>query len=131
MHSLIYGFNLYNEFKNLRQQYKENKYEVFYFSKALTNCELFVEFFFEILNERSEPLIALIELVKAYLKFKEYYTLVHKENINAYIAPESYKELKRLKEIKDSQFTLARTKKALPKIKGFKVSSKLQEMRKR
>jgi hypothetical protein len=46
---------------------------VFYFSKGLSNIQLFVEFLFEILHEKDEPLIAMIELVKAGLKLREYY----------------------------------------------------------
>ena len=76
MHSLIYLLNVYQELSSLRQQYKENKYEVFYFSKALSNIQLFVEFFFEVLNERTEPLILVIEGVKALLRFREYRLLV-------------------------------------------------------
>jgi len=76
MHSLIYGLNLYQEINSLRTQYRENKYEVFYFSKAVSNCQLFIEFFFEILHERAEPLIVVIELLKSLLKFREYRLLV-------------------------------------------------------
>lgn len=113
----MYGLNVYSEINQLRQQYKNNKYDVFYFSKALSNIELFLEFFFEILNERCEPLIALLEGVKAMLRLREYNQLINKENINAYIDIEAYKELKRLKEIKDSHFYLVRSKKQMPKIK--------------
>lgn len=87
--------------------------------------ELFVEFFFEILNERDEPLVALIEFFKAFLRLKEYKGLIYKENINAYIELDAYKELKRLKEIKENHFLLVRSKKRLPKIKEFKFSEKL------
>jgi len=98
---------------------------VFYFSKAVSNCELFVEFFFEIMNERTEPLIAVVEFVKMILKFREYRLLVGSERINAYIDMEAYQEMKRLKEIKDAHFTLVRSRKRLPKIKQFKLSQKL------
>jgi hypothetical protein len=109
----------------LRQQYYDNKYEVFYFSKGITHLELFIEFFFEIMNEKSDPLIVVIEFIKFILRFKEYKSLIFKENINAYIELEAYKELKRLKEIKDNHFYLVRSKKKLPKIKNFKFSEKL------
>jgi hypothetical protein len=56
------------------------------------------------------------------MKFKEYSKLIHKENINAYIEPDSYKELKMLKEIKDSRIYLVRSKKVLPKPKKFIIS---------
>jgi len=90
--------------------------------------ELFLEFFFEILNERDEPLIATIEFIKAILKFKEYKALILKENINAYIELDAYKEIKRLKEIKENHFYLVRSKKRLPKIKTFKFSDKLTDL---
>jgi len=63
---------------------------VFYFSKALSNIQLFIEFFFEVLNERAEPLILLIEGVKSLLKFREYRLLVGQERINTYIDMEAY-----------------------------------------
>jgi hypothetical protein len=63
---------------------------VFYFSKALTNIELFVEFFFEIMHERAEPLIAAIELAKCVLKLREYRLLVGQEKINTYVEMETY-----------------------------------------
>jgi hypothetical protein len=84
-----------------------------------------VEFFFEIMNERTEPLIAVVEFVKMILKFREYRLLVGSERINAYIDMEAYQEMKRLKEIKDAHFTLVRSRKRLPKIKQFKLSQKL------
>ena len=90
MHSLIYLLNVYQELTALKQQYKDNKYEVFYFSKALQNIQLFIEFFFEVLNERDEPLILVIEGVKALLRFREYRLLVKQERINTYIEMEAY-----------------------------------------
>lgn len=90
MHALIYGMNVYSEINSLRQQYKENKYAVFYFSKAVSNIELFIEFFFEIMHERAEPLIAVIEGIKCLLKLREYKLLVGQEKINTYIEMETY-----------------------------------------
>lgn len=72
LQSIIYGANLYGELSQLRQQYNDNKYEVFYFSKGITHLELFAEFFFEILNEDCYPLLFVIELIKAGLKLREY-----------------------------------------------------------
>ena len=102
---------------------------MFYFSKAIGNIQLFIEFFFEILNEKAEPLIAVVELVKSILKFREYRLLVSSENLNTYIEMESYHELKRIKEIKDKHFQLVRSKKTLPKLKNFKPSSKLEQLK--
>lgn len=42
------------------------------------------------MNERAEPLVAVIEFVKCIFRFKEYKALIHKENINAYIDMEAY-----------------------------------------
>ena len=90
LHAMMYGLNLYAEINQLRQQYTQNKYQVFYFSRVLTSCELFIEFFFEILNEKNEPLIALVELGKAAMRFKEYHDLVTKEHFSTYIQIETY-----------------------------------------
>ena len=89
-----------NELNDLRKQYRNNKFKVFYFSKGLNNIQLFVEFLFEILHEKDEPLIAVIELVKASLKLREYFLLINKEKVHSYLELESYKELTLLKEIK-------------------------------
>mmetsp|Transcript_3626 Transcript_3626/g.3577 ORF Transcript_3626/g.3577 Transcript_3626/m.3577 type:complete len:123 (-) Transcript_3626:150-518(-) len=96
LHASMYGLNLYSEINQLRQQHQDNKYKVFYFSKAINSFELFVEFFYEILNEKHEPLIAVVEFVKAYVKLREYYALVNDEKINSYIPLETYKDFKRL-----------------------------------
>lgn len=42
----------------------------------MSNIQLFIEFFFEVLNERAEPLILAIEGAKALLRFREYRLLV-------------------------------------------------------
>lgn len=105
--------------RQMQQAYKDNRYEVFYFSKMMTNCQLFVEFFFEMMHERAEPLLVVIEAAKVLLKLREYRLLVGKERLHAYIDVESYQELKRLKEIKDDHFKLVRSKKLMPKIKNF------------
>lgn len=83
---------------------------MFYFSKAPSNIGLFIEFFFEILNERCEPIVLIIEGLKSFLRLREYSQLLFKENINVYIDIEAYKDMKRLKEIKESHFTLIRSK---------------------
>lgn len=72
----------------------------------------------------------IIEGSKALLRMVEYHKLVYKENINAYIDIDAYKELKVLKEIKDNHFFLVRSKKQVPKIKSFPFSKKLLERRK-
>ena len=90
------------ELNELRRQYKNNKFKVFYWSKGLNNIQLFIEFLFEILHEKNEPLISVIELFKAVLKLREYYQLIKKENVHSYLELESYRELTLLKEIKEN-----------------------------
>ena len=82
------------------------------------------------MHERADPLIVVLELVKCLLRFKEYKGLIHKEHTQTYIDIDAYKEMKRLKEIKENHFLLVRSKKRLPKIKNFKVSEKMLELRK-
>ncbi len=89
-----------------------------------------MEFFFEIMNERPEPLIAVIEFAKCIMKLREYALLVGQERLNAYIDSDQYQEMKRLKEIKEAHFTLIRSRKRLPKIKSFKFSEKLEALKK-
>eukprot|EP00347_Sterkiella_histriomuscorum_P018838 403343978 len=129
LQSMMYGLNVYSELRQLINQYHSNEYAVFYFSKAPSNIGLFIEFFFEILNERCEPIVLVIEGLKSVLRMREYYQLLFRENINVYIDIEAYKDLKRLKEIKENHFTLIRSKRQLPKIQNFQPSSKLEQIR--
>lgn len=99
-----------NELNDLRKQFKSNKFKVFYFSKGLNNLQLFVEFLFEILHEKDEPLIMLIEAAKSCFKLREYYQLIHQEGINIYLDIESYRELTLLKEIKEGHIQMMKTK---------------------
>ena len=82
-----------------------------------------MEFLFEILHEKDEPLISIIELFKASLKLREYYLLMKKENVQSYLELESYKELTLLKEIKVNHIQLMRSKRRICKLKGFETSS--------
>ena len=68
-----------------------------------------MEFFFEIMHERPEPLIAVVEFLKCLLRLREYALLVGRERVNAYIDADQYQEMKRLKEIKEQHFTLVRS----------------------
>ena len=111
------------ELNELRRQYKNNKFKVFYFSKGLSNIQLFVEFLFEILHEKDEPLIAMIELLKAGLKLREYYQLIKKEKgVQSYLELESYRELTLLKEIKQNHIQHMRSKRHIEKIHDFKLN---------
>jgi hypothetical protein len=100
--------------------YRSNKHAVFYFSKAITNIEYFIEFFYEIINERVEPLILVFEGINMVLRLREYVQLVKREHLNSYIDLDAYEDWKKLKEIKENHFFLVRSKKRLPKIKNFK-----------
>lgn len=82
---------------------------------------MFIEFLFEILHEKDEPLILGVELVKALLKIKEYYQLVTKEKVNSYLELESYKELTLLKEIKHNHVQLMRSNRRVQQVGGFAV----------
>lgn len=87
---MMYGMNVYSEFTQLRKHYLNNKYEVFYFSKALTNIEYFIEFFFDILNEKVEPVIIFVEGIKLLMRLKEYMQLLKSEKIKSYIDIDAY-----------------------------------------
>ena len=63
---------------------------MFYFSKALTNIEYFIEFFFDILNEKVEPVIIFIEGIKLLMRLKEYIALLKSEKIKSYIDIDAY-----------------------------------------
>lgn len=76
LHLAMYGVSLMGELNELRRQYKNNNFKLFYFSKGLSNIQLFIEFLFEILHEKAEPLIAVVELAKAGLRLREYYLLI-------------------------------------------------------
>ena len=53
-----------------------------------------MEFFFEILNERDEPLVLAFESVKALLRLQEYRRLVSEEKIHTFVEFEVYKNIK-------------------------------------
>jgi hypothetical protein len=56
--------------------------------------QLFAEFFFEIINERDEPLVLVFESLKAFLRLREYRRLVSEERIHTYVEFETYKNIK-------------------------------------
>ena len=125
----MYGLSLMGELNELRKQYHNNKFKVFYFSKGLNNIQMFIEFLFEILHEKDEPLICMVELVKAALKLREYYQLIHRERVNSYLELDSYRELTLLKEIKENHIKMMRTKKRIERIKGFQVDNSLHALK--
>ena len=91
MHCLMYGTSLYSELADLREQCRQKKNKVTYLSGALTQIQLFVEFFFEVINERDEPIVLVIELAKCIMKMREYVALVHNESINVYVEVDLYR----------------------------------------
>ena len=130
LHLTMYGVSLMGELNELRRQYKNNKFKVFYFSKGLANIQLFIEFLFEILHEKDEPLIALIELVKAGLKLREYHQLLTKEKgIHSYLELESYRELTLLNEIKQNHIQLMRQKRRVEKLHNFQLNQQYEQIR--
>ena len=64
LHLGLYGLSMVGELNDLRKQYKNNKLKVFYLSKGLNNIQLFIEFLFEILHEKDEPIVSVVELLK-------------------------------------------------------------------
>ena len=99
---------------------------MFYWSKGLNNVQLFVEFLFEILHEKNEPIILVVELLKSMLKINEYYQLVHKEKVSSYLELESYKELTLLKEIKHNHVLLMRSNRRVHKNSGMSVREQIR-----
>ena len=62
--------------------------------RSVLQSSSIIEFLFEIIREKDEPVVAVIELVKAVLKIKEYHQLITKErSVNTYLEPDSYREL--------------------------------------
>lgn len=47
-----------------------------YISEALTQSQILAEFIWDQLNESCEPFMALLEAIKVYFKFKDYFILV-------------------------------------------------------
>ena len=86
----MYGTSLYSELNEYRQYLTSNTHKVFYSSGALSQVQLFIEFYFEVINERDEPLVFAFELAKFFLRMREYRSLVRHERINVLIDMETY-----------------------------------------
>ena len=87
----MYGTSLYSELSEFRDQSSNNSYKVAYYSGALTQIQLFMEFLFEVLHEKGEPLVFAFEGIKSLLKLREYRRLVKYERVNVFIDMEQYK----------------------------------------
>ena len=90
MHCLMYGTSLYSELNEYRHYRANNTHKVAYSSGALSQVQLFLEFLFEVINERDEPLVFAFEVAKAVLRLREYRSLVKHERINTLIDMECY-----------------------------------------
>lgn len=90
----MYGTSLYSELNEYRQYRASNTHKVFYQSGALSQVQLFMEFLFEVINERNEPLVFAFEAGKFFLRLREYRALVRHERINVLIDMEIYTQYK-------------------------------------
>ena len=90
MHCLMYGTSLYSELNEYRQYRANNTHKVSYSSSAFSQVQLFMEFLFEVINERDEPLVFAFEAAKFFLRLREYRSLVKHERINVLIDMEIY-----------------------------------------
>ena len=129
LHGSMYLLSLLGEIFQLKNQYQENKYPVFYFSVAIQTCELFVEFILQLLSRQSDYLIMLIEFLKSLTKFREYRMLTQKENIKLFIEQSEYFEHKENREIKMTHYTLKSQQSQACRIKNFRINPKLKEIR--
>ena len=86
----MYGTSLYSELNEYRHYRANNRHKVSYSSNAVSQVQLFMEFLFEVINERDEPLVFAFEAVKFVLKLREYRALVRHERIHVLIDMELY-----------------------------------------
>ena len=92
-----------------------------YTSQSLVNIQFFIEFLFEIIREKDEPIVAVLELIKAVLKLKEYHTLITQENaVSVYLEPDSYRDMCLQSEIKQNHNRFTRSRKYVPQLNQFK-----------
>ena len=99
-----------------------------YLSGILTQIQIFAEFFFDILNERDEPIVFVFEALKAMIRLREYASLVNNEKIKTYIDFETYKHLKETESYEDSLCKMVRSNKVVQKPAVKLVSPGLQEL---
>ncbi len=70
-----------------------------------------MEFLFEVINERDEPLVFAFEIVKFGLRLREYRALVKYEHINVLIDMETYTSFKVAQEHENKVCSLIRSQK--------------------
>jgi len=131
MHCLMYGTSLYSELSEYREYLTNNTHKVSYSSGAFSQVQLFMEFLFEVINERDEPLVFAFEVLKFFLRLREYRSLVKHERINVLIDMEMYKQFKAAQEHEERVCSLIRSQKQIekppPSVKV--LSSGLQKLR--
>lgn len=76
---------------------------------------MFIEFLFEIIHERCEPLVLAFELAKCCCKFNQYFQLRDQENVRVLFELEQYKESKEKREFKESVVQMERSDKTVKK----------------
>lgn len=115
MHCLMYGTSLYSELSEFRNYFATNTYKVQYASAAFSQVQLFLEFLFEVINERDEPLVFAFELIKCACRLREYRALVRHERLNVLIDMDAYKQFKLAQEHEDKVCSLIRAQKQIEK----------------
>ena len=130
MHCLMYGTSLYSELADLMAQTKNNKFKVTYLSGALSQIQLFIEFFFEVINERDEPIVLVFEVAKAFFRFREYISLMRKEDLHVLIDFEVYKQYNLSEAYEQGLINLIRSNKTIKKPLVPATSSGLASIRK-
>ncbi len=99
-----------------------------YLSGILSQIQIFAEFFFDILNERDEPIVFVFEAIKAMIRLKEYAALVNQEKIKTYLDFETYKNLKETESYEESLCKMVRSSKIVQKPVVKLISPGLQEL---
>ena len=99
-----------------------------YLSGILSQIQIFAEFFFDILNERDEPIVFVFETIKAMIRLKEYAALVNQEKIKTYLDFETYKNLKETESYEESLCKMVRSSKIVQKPVVKLISPGLQEL---
>ena len=95
------------------------------------NKVVIINFFFEVINERCEPLVLAFELFKAVCKLRQYRSLVTQEKIRVYMDLINYKQVKESKEFEASQIELLRSEKRVKKPDAPVISQGLNELRRK
>ena len=82
------------------------------------------------INERDEPIVLVVEIIKAILKMREYRALVNHEKINVLVDMDVYRNFKASEAYEQSLLKLIRSNKTISKPPLYTLSSGLAEIRK-